>query len=191
MQEETALFHLFLVQVLFNSPEGIVIQPICVLKGMLGELFTTLGTTDVRYLFTAIDTDRTETNIPLFSHSRFNEIRRRAQIVADHGKRIEVRLLLGFHSHEAEHINGLSVKFGDGDLASLNITAISAAGGGNPQTRPAFFEHTKHFVHSSQVLLLLHWLGLGISIKVLLAVNAQEIATHGKGTASFTVHACV
>jgi hypothetical protein len=160
-----------------------MIQPISVLKGMLSELFTALGATDIWYFLSAIYTDRTETNISLFSDSRFNEIRRRAEIVADHSKGVEVCLLFGFHSHETEHINGLSVKFGNGDLASLNITAISTTGRGNPKTRPAIFEHAKHLVHGSKVLLLLYWLRFGIGIEVLLAVDAQEVATHGEGAA--------
>jgi len=178
---------LFLAHIFLYGLEGFVIQPVGVFKGMLGELFAALGTTNVGHFLTAVDADGTETNISLFSDSGLNEIRRRAQIVADHSKGIEVRLLLGFYSHKAEHVNGLSVKFGDGDLASFNVPAISATGGGNPETRAAFFQHTKHLIHGSQVLLLLYRLSLGIGIDVLFAVNAQEVAAHGEG-AVYSIH---
>mmetsp|Transcript_26883 Transcript_26883/g.56616 ORF Transcript_26883/g.56616 Transcript_26883/m.56616 type:complete len:422 (-) Transcript_26883:288-1553(-) len=135
----------------------------------------------IRHLLPNLNTNPRKPHIPLLSHPRLHEIRRRTQIIRHHAHRIKMRRRLGLIPHQPEHIHRLLIERRNGNFARLDVPSVPPPRRRHPNGAPPALEHLQHLVHGPHVLRRLGRFGLGIGVDVLLGVDAQQIPPHGEG----------
>lgn len=132
-----------------------------------------------------LDSNGNESKVSLFSDTGFDEIRRRAKFITDHGQWVVVSGDFTLASHELEHVDRLGVKRSNRGLSGLDVTSVASARRSHPQDATTLLQLLQHTTHGRKILAILDSLGLWIRINVLFGMDANEISPHGKRNGCF------